>query len=323
MSSPLLTSPLLYYPILSYPILSYPILSYPILSYPILSYPILSYLILSYPILSYPLRTVFLLYISSSFSGDDPDNAAQSVSLREDVAVSLSQQLDKTCHIRIRNTSITTGAPWNSNFDFSMVSGFIPGQGSGSFLMNVRNMNLGSGSMLNSFHSLPRLMSAREMEADNGRLNLTIILGNPGTGKSTAADYFKQGAKKRNLRIVSVQACEMDSSVRYGVLSKIFFRLLDPLNRCEGDINCQIELIENLLKKLPVTAGNDIHSSKKFLFRILQLEGSSSGGRSRGYSNLSGEAFTTVLDRRMSVTKINKSTRGTYDPIFFRKEKSN
>ena len=211
--------------------------------------------------------------------------------------------MDKTCHVRVRNTSITTGLPWNNVSCSNLVSGFIPGQGPVPGFMNH-----GLNSKLSSVHSLYRLTSMRELDTEICKLNLTIILGNPGTGKSTAADYFKQGAKKRNLRVVAVQASEMDINVRYGVLSKIFLRLLDPLNRCEGDVSCQIALVDSLLKKLPMTFGHEAHPSRKFLLRILQLECSSAGARNRGYSN--GEMFTTVLDRRMSVTKINKTTRG-------------
>ena len=211
--------------------------------------------------------------------------------------------MDKTCHIRIRNTSITTGLPWNNVSCSNLVSGFIPGQGLGPGFMNN-----GLNSKLSSAHSLYRLTSTRELDTESSKLNLTIILGNPGTGKSTAADYFKQGAKKRNLRVVAVQASEMDINVRYGVLSKIFLRLLDPLNRCEGEISSQIKLVDDLLKKLPMNFGLEVHPSRKFLLRILQLECSSAGARNRGYSN--GEMFTTVLDRRMSVTKVNKTTRG-------------
>ena len=56
-------------------------------------------------------------------------------------------------------------------------------------------------------------------------------IGLPGTGKSTAASYFRQGAKKRQFNIAHVQAKQGDETIQYGIMSryKSTFLLLIPL----------------------------------------------------------------------------------------------
>ena len=142
-----------------------------------------------------------------------------------------------------------------------------------------------------------------------GNLNMTVVLGNPGTGKSLAADYFRQGAKKRNLRTVSVQALETDNTVRYGVLSKIFWGLADPNNEYEGDLQGKIDLADSVLRNISKSDEHSNAKARKFLMTMLELEFLGSvgfGGGIRG--SASGEAHVTVLDRRMS--KTIKSPKG-------------
>lgn len=94
-------------------------------------------------------------------------------------------------------------------------------------------------------------------DSDKNTLNMTILLGNPGTGKSTAADYFKQGAQKRNLNTVYVQTSEADTNVSYAVLRKILWTLLDPYGEYEcGDNTKKIILVDEILAQLTE------HSSK-------------------------------------------------------------
>ena len=87
-------------------------------------------------------------------------------------------------------------------------------------------------------------------ETENHILNMTVLVGNPGTGKSTAADYFKQGAKKRNLNTVFVQACESDITVRYGVITRVFWGLLSPSVEFEGqDLSQKIAIVDDVLRE--------------------------------------------------------------------------
>ena len=164
-------------------------------------------------------------------------------------------------------------------------------------------------------------------------LNLTILLGNPGTGKSTAADYFKQGAKKRNLHTVFIEACESDITVKYGILSRIFWGLLDPFDACETLLQ-KISYVDEILLQLPecssaseehsgdsidgnlLSADNMERSSTKsskylstrnVLLRILGLECSTSGS---SFGMVEERSHVTVLDRRMSNT--STAPKGKY-----------
>jgi hypothetical protein len=167
--------------------------------------------------------------------GDDPNNAAQSVSLSEEVAVYLSQQLDKNCYLRLRNTSVCFNAPilcMQPSFPSSSPLSRLP---------------LSTSTRLFKQPSL----AEPPREVENHVLNMTVLVGNPGTGKSTAADYFKQGAKKRNLHTVFVQACESDIIVRYGVISRVFWGLLGPSVEFEGqDLSQKIAIVDGVLNQL-------------------------------------------------------------------------
>ena len=46
------------------------------------------------------------------------------------------------------------------------------------------------------------------------------LLGLPGTGKSTAAEYFREGAKKRQFKIAHVQSRQGDEMIHYGMISR-------------------------------------------------------------------------------------------------------
>ena len=67
-------------------------------------------------------------------------------------------------------------------------------------------------------------------------------LGLPGTGKSTAANYFRQGARKRQFKIVHVQARQGDEIIQYGTLSRYVLRLSFFL--CASSLIC---LLDSLL----------------------------------------------------------------------------
>ena len=57
-----------------------------------------------------------------------------------------------------------------------------------------------------------------------------MTIGLPGTGKSTAASYFRQGAKKRQFNIAHVQAKQGDETIQYGIMSR--YRSKFPLILC-------------------------------------------------------------------------------------------
>ena len=98
--------------------------------------------------------------------------------------------------------------------------------------------------------------------SDVSMLNLTILLGNPGTGKSTASDYFKQGAKKRNLHTVFIEACESDLTVKYGIISRVFWGLVDPFCVCENLLQ-KVSFVDEILRQLPECSSPSEEHSKE------------------------------------------------------------
>ena len=58
----------------------------------------------------------------------------------------------------------------------------------------------------------------------------TIILGMPGTGKSTAAEYFRHGLRKRNIPCILIQARPGHEGVPYGLMRELFLELVGEDN---------------------------------------------------------------------------------------------
>ena len=201
---------------------------------------------------------------------------------------------------------------------------------------SIRNPNNGNNNSYRNGNGNTELAYQRSFcESDDviSVLNLTILLGNPGTGKSTAADYFKQGAKKRNLHTVFIEACESDITVKYGIISRIFWGLLDPFNACETLLQ-KISYVDEILLQLPeCSSASEEHSGDSFdgnilsadnmersstksskslstrnvLLRILGLECSTSRS---SFGMVEERSHVTVLDRRMSNT--STAPKGKY-----------
>lgn len=58
----------------------------------------------------------------------------------------------------------------------------------------------------------------------------TIILGSPGTGKTTAADYFRHNLRKRNIPCLLIQARPGHEGVPYGLMRELFLELIGDEN---------------------------------------------------------------------------------------------
>ena len=91
-------------------------------------------------------------------------------------------------------------------------------------------------------------------------------IGLPGTGKSTAASYFRQGAKKRQFNIAHVQAKQGDETIQYGIMSRyrstflFFLPLLHPL-----------PLLLLVLLFLPFLVFLNVHMCFMDLFILLKV----------------------------------------------------
>jgi class 3 adenylate cyclase len=55
---------------------------------------------------------------------------------------------------------------------------------------------------------------------------VTVIIGLPGTGKSTAAQYFEQESRKRNIDCIKIQARPGEETRPYSVIRKLFLELI-------------------------------------------------------------------------------------------------
>ena len=78
----------------------------------------------------------------------------------------------------------------------------------------------------------------------NEEVTFVIIEGEPGMGRSNAANYFRSTCEKHRLNCLTVQARHGDETVSYGVFKKIFFALVPPKFKSE---TAQKEILTDLL----------------------------------------------------------------------------
>lgn len=77
---------------------------------------------------------------------------------------------------------------------------------------------------------LDRLANSKQYSDDDQKTSFSIILGLPGTGKSTAAEYFRRGARRRNLQCVFIQARPGHDGVPYGLMRELFLEVVGEDN---------------------------------------------------------------------------------------------
>jgi class 3 adenylate cyclase len=73
-------------------------------------------------------------------------------------------------------------------------------------------------------------MTTAAAATDLKNVYFTIILGMPGTGKSTAAEYFRHGLRKRNIPCILIQARPGHEGVPYGLMRELFLELVGEDN---------------------------------------------------------------------------------------------
>ena len=102
---------------------------------------------------------------------------------------------------------------------------------------------------------LPAILNTSRSIEKNGiddaqpceEITFVIIEGEPGMGRSNAANYFRSTCEKYRLPCLSVQARHGDETVSYGVFKKIFFALLPPKFKSEA---AQKEILTDLLTEV-------------------------------------------------------------------------
>eukprot|EP01038_Epipyxis_sp_PR26KG_P014054 gene14054-18852_t len=93
-------------------------------------------------------------------------------------------------------------------------------------------------------------MSAKDILHDLSDVNVTAILGLPGTGKSAAAKYFKYYSNKLHIECITLTARKIHSGVPYGVILELFYQFNDEekFNTKEKKVDELLKLIEEVFK---------------------------------------------------------------------------
>lgn len=125
----------------------------------------------------------------------------------------------------------------------------------------------------------------------------TLVIGPPGTGKSTAVEYFRHSARKRNVSCVFIKARPGHEGVPYGLMRELFLDLV-------GEDNFQTEaqqkaLVIGLLEQ--AYAGKTTDEKRKALFSLEIVLGVEWGKSARKIGS-----FTNVV---MDAVKSSKKVR--------------
>eukprot|EP00981_Chlorochromonas_danica_P015276 scaffold11522_cov239-Ochromonas_danica.AAC.3 len=99
----------------------------------------------------------------------------------------------------------------------------------------------------------------------------TVILGMPGTGKSTAAEFFRHGMRKRNIPCILILARPGHEGVPYGVMRELFLELVGVDNFMEEEQ--QRQQIQRLIDEAyPDTEEDDKNRARSIIEMVLGVE---------------------------------------------------
>eukprot|EP00595_Chromulina_sp_UTEXLB2642_P002031 CAMPEP_0196762888 /NCGR_PEP_ID=MMETSP1095-20130614/3036_1 /TAXON_ID=96789 ORGANISM="Chromulina nebulosa, Strain UTEXLB2642" /NCGR_SAMPLE_ID=MMETSP1095 /ASSEMBLY_ACC=CAM_ASM_000446 /LENGTH=926 /DNA_ID=CAMNT_0042114981 /DNA_START=2722 /DNA_END=5503 /DNA_ORIENTATION=+ len=177
---------------------------------------------------------------------------------------------------------------------------------------------------------LTAVMSMKSIRSpeSNSRMNVnisvtnhaifTVIVGLPGTGKSTAAQYFEQEARKRNIECIKIQSRPGEESRPYSIIRKLFLELVGiSIFREEGQ---QRQVIRQIIKDAYPYSNDEVKETAALTLEIIlglewshafksyqfgrddelsnsNLYGSSSNSSSSSSSSNAGSSFTPTPEQ--------------------------
>jgi class 3 adenylate cyclase len=99
------------------------------------------------------------------------------------------------------------------------------------------------------------------------KVNFTLIIGLPGTGKSTAAEFYRHNMYKHHVSCILIQARPGHEGVPYGLMRELFLELV-------GEDNFQTEeqqrtKIQELIDSAYVDADEDVKANAKMSLEIV------------------------------------------------------
>jgi class 3 adenylate cyclase len=122
----------------------------------------------------------------------------------------------------------------------------------------------------------------------------TLVIGPPGTGKSTAVEYFRHSARKRNIPCFFIKARPGHEGVPYGLMRELFMELVGEHNFIgeEQQRSVLMTLIDQAY------ANRSVDERKKAMFSLEIVM-----GVDWGKSNRKVGSFTTVVTDAMNSSK--------------------
>jgi class 3 adenylate cyclase len=149
------------------------------------------------------------------------------------------------------------------------------------------------------------------------KVYFTLIIGLPGTGKSTAAEFFRHNMYKHHVACILIQARPGHEGVPYGLMRELFLELV-------GEDNFQTEeqqrnKIQELIDSAYVDADEDVKANAKMSLEIvLGVEwgeanfGSGETDSVRGGNGASGRSHADSIDRIPSSDSTTTSPSGSH-----------
>ncbi len=107
-----------------------------------------------------------------------------------------------------------------------------------------------------------------------------ILVGMSGTGKSTAAQFFRHSADRRRFKGVDIQCRIEDESIPYAVARKIFWGICECFGMVETDKKLQIENLVKLVHERDADECTLIEFTK-FLIDVLVVQEGDEGAKKR------------------------------------------
>lgn len=168
-----------------------------------------------------------------------------------------------------------------------------------------------SGQMDKITNSDSMVTTSSPAAGDLRNVYFTIILGMPGTGKSTAAEYFRHGLRKRNIPCILIQARPGHEGVPYGLMRELFLELVGEDNFLTE--SQQRKKIKYLIDQAyPNAPDEEKRRAKQSLQLLLGVEwGDSENSFHRHSHNQSGREFGHSHQNRLVVSHEEDDSEST------------
>lgn len=170
----------------------------------------------------------------------------------------------------------------------------------------------------------PRTKSTRIRGLINNNVHCIILCGPPGSGKNTAAEYFRRSARERGIQTINIKLQAMHRTIPFQLIRELFLELVGAENFITPDQ--QSEVLDNLVDGAYPNESAAVHRmARQSLETILGLHRSNSPNPNPDsffYSDSPNRSMKSARSNRspprspqLGLSPANSLSRGSPDEV--------